>query len=89
MVSGDGHLFVLPTVLRQLAIAVLHKQEVSAPAGDGRGWIAFELASLPPINLSEVELGALQQKLAVTTGPELGSTTKTFWVALEKIYRCF
>lgn len=85
MVSRGDQFFVLPTVLGLLAIAVLHKQEVSALAGEGRGWKALQLASLPSIWFSQMELGALKQKLAVTDGPKLGSATKTFWIALKRI----
>ena len=38
-----------------------------------------------PIWISEMELRALKQKLAVTDGPKLGSATKTFWIALNRI----
>ena len=72
-------------MLGLLAIAVLHKQEVSALAGEGRGWKALQLAPLPTIWFLQMELGALKQKLAVTDGPKLGSATKTFWIALKRI----
>lgn len=69
MVTRGDHLLVLPTVPTLLAIAVLHKEEIVAP---------FLLG------ISEMELGALKQKLAVTNGPKLGFTTKTFWIARAK-----
>jgi len=69
VVAGGHHLLVLPTVATLLAIAVLHKEEIAAP---------FLLC------ISEMELGALKQKLAVTDGTKLGFTTKTFRIARAK-----
>ena len=37
------------------------------------------------LGISEMELGALKQKLAVTNGPKLGFTTKTFWITLSRM----
>ena len=86
MVSRADQFFVLPTVLGLLPVAVLDKQEVVALAGEGRGWKALQLAPFPSFCFSQMELGALEQKLAVTDGPKLGSATKTFWIALKRSF---
>ena len=88
MVSRADQFFVLPTVLGLLTIAVLDEQEVVALAREGRGWKSLQLASLTSFCFSQMELGALKQKLAITDGPKLGSATKTFWIALNRTFFC-
>ena len=84
MVAGGHHLLVLPTVPTLLAIAVLHKEEIAAPV---RVEEEERVEGVAPFLLciSEMELGTLKQELAVTDGPKLGFTTKTFWITLNRI----
>ena len=84
MVAGGHHLLVLPTVPTLLAIAVLHKEEIAAPV---RVEEEERVEGVAPFLLciSEMELGALKQKLAVTACTKLGFTTKTFRIALNRI----